>query len=142
MSLTRFVKLYEDFLKELSVAYSNLKLQYYKENSIKYLEHFIINIYPHMDNISVKNFDIFCFKYHNSEIVSNVTFKHIFNNKENIQIIWKYLQKLYIYSYNLQETKNIIDKLKNHSNYYNIRSAISQNNFTILCKILYQLKKK
>ena len=134
MELNNFNNEYKQLLEDLHNGYPDKNIILKDEPSNEYLDHFILNILPKIDNISVKNYDYFKYKCAEDELVKNFKFKYVFEGdyKENISIIWKYLQKLYIQVYNIDHIKKYITKFKSFINDYELLMlSLEQNNYNI-----------
>ena len=145
MRLDNFNKIYTDLLNDLHSAYPDKNIIITDEPSNTYLLHFIKNILPHIDNVSVKNYDYFKYKCGEFELVKKFKFKYLFldNNKENIPIVWNYLQNLYVILYNLEQTSQLIeDNLKNNKNYNLIKLAIRDENYQTYLQNFLKIEKR
>ena len=114
--LEKFNNVYEDLLKDIKNTYKDFNIKSNSNNDS--LKHFITNVIPYLDDISCKNIDAFMYKHKGMYLVDGVKFykllKHKKTNNENLNVIWKYLQTLYVLAYNSRETKNILDKLNDN----------------------------
>jgi len=125
--LEKFNNVYEDLVKDIKNTYKDFNI---KSNNDS-LKHFITNVIPYLDDISCKNIDAFIYKHKEMYLVDGVKFykllKHKKTNNENLNVIWKYLQTLYVLAYNSQETKTILDKLNDEV----ILSNMEKSNYLI-----------
>ena len=148
MELSNFNKIYTNLLEDLNNGYPDHEININDINKNKYLDHFIVNILPKMDNISSKNYDYFRYKCANDEMVKDFKFKYLFidNNRENISIIWKYMQKLYVQMYSIISIFKYVEKFKSHKDYRLMMISLDKNNYNTyidnFLKISNRIKKK
>ena len=150
MELSNFNKIYVNLLEDLNNGYPdyeiNININEIKKN--EYLDHFMTNILPKMDNISSKNYDYFRYKCSNDELVKDFKFKYLFveNDRENISIIWKYMQKLYVQMYSIESIFKYVEKFKSHKNFGLMMISLDKNNYNTyldnFLKIKNRIKKK
>jgi hypothetical protein len=131
MEIENFNKQYKMLLEDLQNGYPDIRIEILDSPKNEYLNHFIINVLPYIDNISVKNFDYFKYKCKNKELVKNLKYKYIFDLdiRENISIIWKYLQNLYINLNNINNIKKYLDNFKEDENYRLMVLSMDKNNY-------------
>lgn len=118
--LNKFNKVFQEFIKELIKTFPDetLKMKkhkYYKiedmDSNTKYLEDFINNNLPYMDEISKCNKKFF--KHSKLFIVNDTSYKSILRSpsitRNNLNMIWKYLHTLFILCYSVDNLQTIID---------------------------------
>lgn len=103
--LNRFNTTLSELISDVKTVYPNLenniiqfseKYDVENNNSKKYFDYFIKNIYPHSKLIVDKDTCLF----DETSILDNIDIKFIFTDDSNItnrEVIWKYLNALYIY---------------------------------------------
>ena len=103
--LNRFNSTLSELISDVKTVYPNLEndIKQFSENynvednnSKKYFDYFIKNIYPHSKLIVDKDTSLFT----QSSILDNIDIKFIFSDDTNVtnrEVIWKYLNALYIY---------------------------------------------
>ena len=85
----------------------------------RYLNDFIEFNLPYMENISIRNIDIFRYKLVDVQLIKGLTFKRVldrvYNNPRVLETVWRYLHKLYIISYNSCDLSKLVEKNYNHN---------------------------
>ncbi len=117
--INKFNKIYKNFINYISKTYN---IQENKNNN--YYDHFIINILPHMDEISVNNIDYFWYSNDNIELIPGLKYKKIIkklelkkkNTKYDLDKVKKintYLMTLYLILFNQDKKGTYILKYVN-----------------------------
>lgn len=131
--MERFNILYTDLLKFLIDVCPKFK-KYIVINSNpdkNYLINFIELNLPYMEDISVKNADIFKYKHKDAELVRGIKFRKVLNrlSSKNLEILWKRLHSLYILAYNSCNLKKMVED--NYSDNRDIMGVIENNEIII-----------
>jgi len=144
MELSNFNKIYKNLLEDLNNGYPNHVVNISEVKKNEYLDHYMKNILPKMDNISSKNYDYFRYKCSDDELVKDFKFKYLFvdNDRENISIIWKYMQKLYVQMYNIESIFKYVEKFKSHENYRLMLISLDKNNYNTYLDNFFKIKNR
>lgn len=141
--MDKFNHVYVELLKHLKHEYPELDIHLRNYHSKELLNNFIEYNLPHIEEISTKNIDAFKYKY-DEAIVKNVNFRKLIKlaeKKGKMELIWRYLQTLYITAHNLgnleervaekfPEKLNIMhDILGNHQGW--MENIVMSNNITV-----------
>lgn len=141
--MENFNQSYKDFLKYLQENLPSYKKHIIikDEPGVSYLNFFVENNLSHMDEISVKNSDIFQYKFQDALLIKGLRFKRVIDKVNDKKIsekvllgIWDYLHKLYQIAYdecNLQElykdNEKVLSILEFHDSYIeNIIGSIAE----------------
>lgn len=86
---------------------------------------------PYMEDISVKNADIFKYKHKDAELIRGIKFRKILSriSSKNAEILWKRLHSLYILAYNSCDLKKIAEN--NYPENLDIQSILENNDIII-----------
>lgn len=141
--MDKFNHVYVELLKHLKHEYPELDIHLRNYHSKELLNNFIEYNLPHIEEISTKNIDAFKYKY-DEAIVKNVNFRKLIKlaeKKGKMELIWRYLQTLYITSHNLGNLEERVaekfpeklhimhDILGNHQGW--MENIVMSNNITV-----------
>ena len=127
--LQKFENVYQELEEDIRTTYKKLKV---KESSNRLLD-FVKNILPYMDDISCNNVDAFLYKHTKVNVVNGVRLSKLLGesrNVENLRVIWKYLQTLYVLAFNIRETHDLVESLSEDENYNLMNQNLEQVNYT------------
>lgn len=141
--MDKFNHVYVELLKHLKHEYPELDIHLRNYHSKELLNNFIEYNLPHIEEISTKNIDAFKYKY-DEAIVKNVNFRKLIKlaeKKGKMELIWRYLQTLYITAHNLGNLEERVaekfpeklhimhDILGNHQGW--MENIVMSNNITV-----------
>jgi len=141
--MDKFNHVYVEFLKHLKHEYPELDIHLRNYHSKELINNFIEYNLPHIEEISTKNIDAFKYKY-DEAIVKNVNFRKLIKlaeKKDKMELIWRYLQTLYITAHNLENLEERVaekfpeklhimhDILGNHQGW--MENIVMSNNITV-----------
>jgi hypothetical protein len=105
IEMEKFMQVYVNLLKYIKQEFPQLKLHlrdYYKK---EFFQHFIENILPVIEDISLKNRDAFLYK-HDIELVKGYKFRDILTickkskaDTKKLDTVWRFIQTLYMSAY-------------------------------------------
>lgn len=127
--MDRFDDLYKEFLNYIAKNFPEYK-KYVDTDSKNYIYDFIELNLPFMEEISLRNVDIFRYKYKDTYLIKGLKFKRILEKSNKVEPIWRYLHKLYIvaYSCNLEEiVRKKYNKFNDISRVLELHNAIVEN---------------
>ncbi len=135
--MERFNNLYTDFLKYLLKNFPSYK-KYINTNNKNFLSDFIELNLPYMEDISIRNVDIFLYKYVDAQLIRGLKFKRIIDKITNknqyiLESIWRQLHTLYIVAYNSCDLTKIVRK---HYSHHDDLSRIVENHNIIIENIM------
>lgn len=132
--MDRFNTMYIEFLETLKKDFPSLKKYFVVKENHKYLIDFIELTLPYMEDISIRNVDVFRYKHIDMELVRGLKFRKIleqFYEKKMSRIvlesIWRSLHNMYVVAYNSCNLKNILQK----NNKQNLLSILDNHNILV-----------
>lgn len=125
--MDKFDQIYQDMVFFIKKKFPNFEHQTKK----KYIYDFIKFNLPYIEDISLENIDIFLYKNIDIEIIQGLSYKSLFEklNKQEIPLMWNYLNSLYILAMNSCGLKKIIDK--EYKDNKLLHDIISSNNIIV-----------
>lgn len=121
--MDRFNSLYIEFLTFIEQNFPSYKKYIQIDQNKNYITDFIEYNLPFMEDISIRNADIFRFKYIDAQIIKGLKFKRIIDrvydkkvSASSLESIWRLLHKLYIIAYNSCELKKLVKKNYSQNN--------------------------
>lgn len=127
--MEKFNELYLDFLNFISHNFPSYKKYALYDSPNQYINDFAKNILPYMEDISVKNEDVFVYKYIDAELIKGLKFKRVIekcnsmrNGKQILNAIWNQLHSLYILSYSNCNITDVAKKINNDASLRNLEN--------------------
>jgi hypothetical protein len=106
--MEKFNNYYLEFLNYISKKFPTYK-KYTSIDEKNYLKDFIELNLANIENISIRNIDIFRYKLVDVQLIRGLKFKrvldHIYDKPRTLESIWRYLHNLYIILYNSCDLK-------------------------------------
>ncbi len=136
--MERFNNIYTEFLEYLLKNLPSYKkyIIINKQPNDQYILDFIELNLPYMEEISMRNSDIFIYKYPNVQLIKGLKFKRIIDRVNNKKIssrilesIWRQLHILYVIAYNSCNLEKIVKK--NYSHNTDLSRIIEDHNIII-----------
>lgn len=116
--MEKFNNYYLEFLNYISKKFPSYR-KYTSIDEKNYLKDFIELNLANIENISIRNIDIFRYKLVDVQLIRGLKFKrvldHIYDKPRTLESIWRYLHNLYIILYNSCDLKKIVEKRYNNN---------------------------
>ena len=109
-TLQKFNNVLKQFVKSLLESFPKIEIKIDNNDNDSNLLEYIENISKYHTLLTEKNKDLF-----NKKLITGLSLEELKNynlSEENLSIIWKYLNILYVYSFNYTKDKNLSDILE------------------------------